>query len=282
MLSSLAHSIATRRPSCARLLARHVPPRFSLLRMASASAVIDGRAVLRALAPPLDAANHKGQAGRIGVVGGCLEYTGAPWFAGVAALRVGADLSHVFCTTDAATAIKSYSPELIVHPCLPGGLGPRGEREGRAAAEAICATFPRLNALVVGCGLGRDADVLNVAEAVVQGAIERGLPLVLDGDGLLLVTRRPQLLAGRLPSDGSPPRVILTPNVNEYRRLCEALGITVPGVLWNRRMGRCPPHTDRLHSFRCARRRRSAGVTGQHVVRTGGARPLLPLSLLHH
>ena len=30
----------------------------------------------------------------------------------------GADLSHVFCTKDAAPVIKSYSPELIVHPVL--------------------------------------------------------------------------------------------------------------------------------------------------------------------
>jgi hypothetical protein len=30
----------------------------------------------------------------------------------------GADLSHVFCTQGAATVIKSYSPELIVHPIL--------------------------------------------------------------------------------------------------------------------------------------------------------------------
>jgi ATP-dependent NAD(P)H-hydrate dehydratase len=275
MLSSLAQSIAARRPPCARLLARRVAPRLPLLRMASASA--DGRLVLRALAPPLDAANHKGQAGRIGVVGGCLEYTGAPFFAGVAALRVGADLSHVFCTTDAATAIKSYSPELIVHPCLPGASGlDRSDKEMREATGTICGTFPRLSALVVGCGLGRDADVLNVAEAVVEGAIKRGLPLVLDGDGILLVLRRPQLLsaAGRLPSDGSPLRVILTPNVNEYRHLCEALGITVPGVL-PAENGQALQHTsDPSSPFRRARRRRSAGVTGQHVARTGGAHPL--------
>lgn len=34
-------------------------------------------------------------------------------------LQIGADLSHVFCTEGAATVIKSYSPELIVHPYLP-------------------------------------------------------------------------------------------------------------------------------------------------------------------
>ena len=36
------------------------------------------------------------------------------WF-----MQIGADLSHVFCTEGAATVIKSYSPELIVHPYLP-------------------------------------------------------------------------------------------------------------------------------------------------------------------
>lgn len=30
----------------------------------------------------------------------------------------GADLSHVFCAREAAPVIKSYSPELIVHPVL--------------------------------------------------------------------------------------------------------------------------------------------------------------------
>jgi ATP-dependent NAD(P)H-hydrate dehydratase len=30
----------------------------------------------------------------------------------------GADLAHIFCTAGAATVIKSYSPEIIVHPVL--------------------------------------------------------------------------------------------------------------------------------------------------------------------
>lgn len=43
---------------------------------------------VKACIPPLDGSNHKGQAGRIGVVGGSLEYTGAPYFSGISALRV--------------------------------------------------------------------------------------------------------------------------------------------------------------------------------------------------
>lgn len=68
--------------------------------------------------PPLLFDAHKGEAGRIGVVGGSEEYTGAPIFASMAAFRTGADLVHVFCTSSAAIPIKSFSPDLIVHPIL--------------------------------------------------------------------------------------------------------------------------------------------------------------------
>lgn len=45
-------------------------------------------------------------------------------------VQIGADLSHVFCTEGAATVIKSYSPELIVHPYLPDSHDlPKGASE---------------------------------------------------------------------------------------------------------------------------------------------------------
>jgi Carbohydrate kinase len=39
---------------------------------------------------------------------------GAPYYAGAAALKMGADLAFVFCATEACVPIKSYSPELMV------------------------------------------------------------------------------------------------------------------------------------------------------------------------
>lgn len=75
-------------------------------------------ALFKPVIPKLCNDKYKGQNGRIGIVGGSLEYTGAPYFAAMTAMRVGADLSHVFCHAKAATVIKSYSPDLIVHPLL--------------------------------------------------------------------------------------------------------------------------------------------------------------------
>ncbi|KAL9713524.1 hypothetical protein Ac2012v2_003136 [Leucoagaricus gongylophorus] len=73
---------------------------------------------MKALIPPLNGTLHKGQSGRVGVLGGALDYTGAPYFSAISALRLGADLSHVICSPTAAGPIKSYSPDLIVHPIL--------------------------------------------------------------------------------------------------------------------------------------------------------------------
>ena len=152
---------------------------------------------VRALVPPLSNDKYKGQAGKVGVLGGCREYTGAPFFAAFSALRVGADLAHVFCTRSAAPVIKvcaravlaalspnawrrpcatqSYSPELIVHPCLLDSddlaeldANQRIEALDKCFEEVAGSWLSRLDALVVGPGLGRDEAVLGVAERMVR------------------------------------------------------------------------------------------------------------------
>lgn len=60
--------------------------------------------------PPLSAKNIKGESGRIAVVGGSYEFSGAPFYSAISALKVGGDLGHIFCNKASATAIKTYSP----------------------------------------------------------------------------------------------------------------------------------------------------------------------------
>ncbi len=64
--------------------------------------------------PPLSYALNKGAQGRVAVIGGSPDYTGAPYYAAMAALKVGADLATVYCAEEAAVPIKCYSPELMV------------------------------------------------------------------------------------------------------------------------------------------------------------------------
>ena len=73
---------------------------------------------VKTIVPKLTNTMRKGECGRIAVFGGCVLYTGAPYFAAISALKCGADLVHVFCEKAAGSVIKGYSPELIVHPVL--------------------------------------------------------------------------------------------------------------------------------------------------------------------
>eukprot|EP00245_Coleochaete_scutata_P014958 TRINITY_DN6484_c0_g1_i1.p1 TRINITY_DN6484_c0_g1~~TRINITY_DN6484_c0_g1_i1.p1 ORF type:complete len:343 (+),score=50.02 TRINITY_DN6484_c0_g1_i1:83-1111(+) len=173
---------------------------------------------IREFVPPLSMVQHKGQAGKIAVVGGCREYTGAPYFAGIAALKLGADLSHVFCARDAASVIKGYSPELIVHPVLRGSYDSqvKGEKENEELVSKVVKDvtywLPRFDCLVVGPGLGRDPLLMDCVAQIMRDARKVNIPIVVDGDGLFLVTERPELIHGY-------PLAILTPNVNEHKRL---------------------------------------------------------------
>lgn len=58
--------------------------------------------------------SHKGQNGKVLVIGGSREYTGAPALTAQAALRAGADLVKILTAQDAKPVIQSFSENLIV------------------------------------------------------------------------------------------------------------------------------------------------------------------------
>ncbi|XP_004447075.1 ATP-dependent (S)-NAD(P)H-hydrate dehydratase isoform X1 [Dasypus novemcinctus] len=179
---------------------------FSLHKAHSVKDMENTFQLVRNIIPPLTTKKHKGQDGRIGVVGGCQEYTGAPYFAAISALKVGADLSHVFCTKEAAPVIKSYSPELIVHPVL----------DSPNAVHDVENWLPRLHTLVIGPGLGRDDVLLENVKGILEKSKAKGIPVVIDADGLWLIAQEPSLIQGY-------QRAILTPNYMEFSRLYEAV-----------------------------------------------------------
>ncbi|GAA6008505.1 NADHX dehydratase [Rhodotorula paludigena] len=164
------------------------------------------------LIPPLSPELHKGQAGRIGVVGGSKDYSGAPYFASMTTLRLGADLAHVICEPAAGNIIKTYSPDLIVHTDLNENLNEE------QMADVFKGVLPRLHTLVIGPGLGRDKHMQLAARTAIRLARENDLYIVLDADGLFLVQNDPSVVRGY-------KRAVLTPNVVEFGRLAEACNI---------------------------------------------------------
>jgi len=187
---------------------------------------------MQRLVPPLSRSAHKGQAGKVAVIGGCQEYTGAPYFASFSALTVGADISHVFCETSASTVIKSYSPELIVHPYLVDlqsiklSKSSTSEEQSELCEEAvdkIAKWLPKFDAVVVGPGLGRDPMMMSTVKKVMLSCKERDLPMVIDADGISIIIESPELAKDYC-------KAVLTPNPNEFRRLAEALQVEIDNL----------------------------------------------------
>jgi len=167
---------------------------------------------VKQIIPPLTGKLHKGQAGRVGVVGGSADYTGAPFFSAVSALRVGADLSHVICEPRAGQVIKTYSPDLIVHPII------HDESTASSLKSQMEGILQRLHVIVIGPGLGREERTQSIGRLALETAKAQEKYVVLDADGLWLIQNEPHLVQGY-------KRAVLTPNVVEFKRLCDSMQI---------------------------------------------------------
>lgn len=85
-------------------------------------------------------------------------------------------------------------------------------------AKDISALLDRLHAVVVGPGLGRDSLMQDTAAIIISEVRKRQMPLVVDADGLFLVQNRPEVVQGYASA-------VLTPNVMEFKRLCDKMGV---------------------------------------------------------
>lgn len=150
------------------------------------------------------------------------SYTGAPYFSANASAHLGADMSHIICEPTAASVIKTYSPNLMVHPLMRESTTSYPDDPSPPTSESVGKQIDdmlgRLHALVIGPGLGRDKLMQATCAAVISHARRRGIPVVLDADALMLVNNDPDLVRGW-------KEVVLTPNVVEFSRLAKALGV---------------------------------------------------------
>lgn len=161
---------------------------------------------------------HKGEAGRVLVIGGCSDYVGAPCLAGLAALRAGAGLVTVAGPEAVLNAVRFSMPALTTHSLSrPAGLdAPEWSTE---ALQPLVPAIAASKALVFGPGLGRTEGATDFAEALLS--LPQRSPMVLDADALFALARRPHLLKCLRPCD------VLTPHPGEAATL---LGISAAAV----------------------------------------------------
>lgn len=158
-------------------------------------------APLAALRPAI---SDKRTYGHVGIIGGSYSYPGAVLMTALAALRTGAGLVTAFVPERFVASFAAQAPEVmwVGWPVTPGGgLALEGQYLLKARAD-------RLDALVLGPGVGREPETLALLRDIVATAT---VPLVIDADAL-----QPEIV-----SAGNAPRV-LTPHAGEWARIIEA------------------------------------------------------------
>lgn len=144
----------------------------------------------------------KGDNGRVLVIGGSIDYYGAPVLTALSALTTGADLVHLVVPECNFDVTRTFYPDFIVHS-YPG-------KYLNEKAMPVCEElFSKTDVCVIGMGVSaqKSTTVSKTMAAILTHKKAKKLPFVLDSDAIFIP----------IPKRDAP--VILTPHKGEFLRL---------------------------------------------------------------
>ena len=154
--------------------------------------------------------SHKGQNGKVLVIGGSKNYSGAPAIAALSSLKSGVDLAIVTSPSNVSNIIRSYSPDLIVKSLSKDFITLND-------VDKLLEFSKNIDSLIIGCGIGLEDET---GEALNQLLDKIRKPMVIDADALKLIDVD---LIRKIRSD-----TVLTPHGNEFKEL---FSINIPDKL---------------------------------------------------
>jgi NAD(P)H-hydrate epimerase len=161
---------------------------------------------IRELLPERPRSAHKYSVGKVLVVAGSRQYTGAALLAAHAALRAGAGAVLLAVPLGIRQIMARKTTEVIV-------LGAEETAGGTFAAQSVDLLLEKsawADAVVLGPGMSRSAETDGVILRMIQDV---GRPLVLDADGLTALASSPAVVRRRRAP------LVLTPHAGELARL---------------------------------------------------------------
>jgi ADP-dependent NAD(P)H-hydrate dehydratase / NAD(P)H-hydrate epimerase len=161
-----------------------------------------------------DSASHKGDNGRVLVIGGSADYYGAPILAARACLRAGADLVYLYVPECNYEVTRAACPDFIV-------MKYKGDYFGVKAAADVVEFGKTCDAILMGPGMGSVGSGAHVMddsqEKVVDGCVEilkkLRLPTVLDSLAIFALKK-----IKKFPLEQD---VLATPHHNEFSNLVD-------------------------------------------------------------
>jgi ADP-dependent NAD(P)H-hydrate dehydratase / NAD(P)H-hydrate epimerase len=171
-------------------------PESILQKMAPSAELMDLSDLLEYLPEP-EADVHKSQRGHCMIIGGELGFGGAAIMAAEACLTTGSGLTSLVTRAEHITASLARQPEIMA--CAV------------ASGQQLEPLLDGPTVLVIGPGLGRSS----WSEQLLQKALASDLPMVVDADGLNIISE------GRVVTNLQNINWIMTPHPGEAARLLD-------------------------------------------------------------
>ncbi|MDQ2817658.1 MAG: NAD(P)H-hydrate dehydratase [Candidatus Eremiobacteraeota bacterium] len=155
----------------------------------------------------------KRTAGDVVIIGGSVQYTGAPVLSALGAQHAGAGYITIACPAAAAPAMGSHLLEQVVAPW------PEAQ-DVEQIVGSLLETTRHAGAVVIGPGLGRAESTQQIVRRFIEATTR---PLVIDADALFALAGHTELLRDK--------KAVLTPHDGEFSRL---LGENAQDAIANR------------------------------------------------
>lgn len=168
---------------------------------------LDGETVQEFL-PRRKRNSHKGSYGKVAIVGGCIEYTGAPYLSACACLRSGAGYTTLFLPKNLLPYYIGKQPELLLKSTNDG--------DRYAFTKEILDELCAYDCVAFGMGTGISKEVYQCVKGLLQTYTGK---LVLDADGLNSLAKYGKEEMRDLFAK-KKCEVVLTPHCKEFSRLC--------------------------------------------------------------
>lgn len=155
---------------------------------------------------PRKAASHKGDYGRVLILAGSRDYSGAAYLAGASCLRAGAGLVTLAVPDKIHPIVARRQPEIIVKALA-------STPQGSAAAKNFKTVFSALktqDVFAAGPGLSHNPQTVQLIRKLLQ---KNSLPVILDADALNALQGKTAILKK------GAGRTVITPHPGEFVRL---------------------------------------------------------------
>jgi NAD(P)H-hydrate epimerase len=159
------------------------------------------------LLPTRSEESNKGSSGRLEVIAGSRDFSGAPVMCSMAAYRAGAGLVEIATPQSVHPTVAAHVVEPVFRP-LPEADGSLN----REALEPVSVALEKAKACVAGPGLGLTDGTVDFVRGLLHLTSERHIPCLIDADGLNSVSKIDQWWP--IASD-----LVLTPHPGEMSRL---------------------------------------------------------------